>query len=282
MLRVVKAVTGRLNEGMTDDVHNAKGGVAKWFLKKFFTSPATWLGILAGGAVGNAFINASGVVSGGIGMGAMVGIAVGMIVFTVLMSIRLAHKNATKLFGDGGVESHEQSVLANLRDASQTEDAELLEKMLRDRDAVLKRCRGLEGESDATHTADLVSAIVSESCLQLEELQDLVRRAADPMLDAPGDVAEKIEAARANLRRAYQAVADARSRLRRGERACEIDLLSGSNSPARLDLASLSNQLEEETAISKRVEDRMRPDFESSIVADEPVESSEAGLRELE
>ena len=214
----------------------------------------------------------------------MLGFAAGMISFLIAHGINASHNKALEAETDGASNSNEQAVLESLRSSGQSDDADLLEKMLGDRDAILKRSQGQTSNADAVHTLELASAIVTESCLQAEELQDLVRRVEDPLITSPDRAEETIEGIRDDLQRAYQAVADARSRLRRGETSKKVDFLADSESLTSLNLSSLASQLEEETAVSKRIEERLRPKFESGggIVMDEPVDSGGEDLRESE
>lgn len=219
-----------------------------------------------------------GAISGGI----LLGFGVGMLSFLIMHGIKASHRLATESGKEGDSASNEQGILESLRISGQTDDADLLEKMLGDRDAILKRCRNRSENADAAHTLDLANAIVSESSLQAEELQDLVRRVEDPLLDSPDGAEDKIEEIRAGLRRAYQAVADAQSRLRRGEQLKEVDFLADADSLASRDLSALTGQLEEETFVSRRVEERLRPGFKNRIVMDDPVETVGEDQRELE
>ena len=109
-----------------------------------------------------------------------------------------------------------------------------------------------------------MQAIVSSTCLEVEELQDLLRRADDPLLDGPKNSEKMITASRERIRAAYQAVADSRRRLRRGEKLQEVDFLVEPEAASpNLDLAELTGRLKEETVISLLVEERLmgeRPD----------------------
>lgn len=268
---------------MSEESQAAKGGAGKWFLKKFFISPATWAGLSAGIAAGLSLLH-KGPLGGAIGFGSMVGVGTGALFLTVVIAVRAMHKKnrqSAELADRQNTELREQFILADLCKAGRTDDAALLEKMFADRDAVLKQCRGREDDADAAHTVELASAIISESCLQAEELQDLHRRAQDPLLDGPDGAEAKIEEIRAELQRAYQAVANARSRLRRGESLSEIDFLADSASVAAGNLAALTGRLEEETAIAKRVEQRMRPDRAGWMDADGERDSAEPAVEEL-
>lgn len=269
---------------MADDDQNTKGSAATWFLKKFFTSPATYVGLAVALAVGRASLGVDVPMGGAIGGGMMMGFGAGMISFLIMHGIKASHNKALKTEKDGTSNSNEQAVLESLRRAGQSDDADLLEKMFGDRDAILKRSKGQTENADAAHTLELASAIVTESCLQAEELQDLVRRLEDPLLTSPDQAERTIGEIRTGLQRAYQAVADARSRLRRGEKSKKVDFLEDSESLSSLNLSSLTNQLEEETAVSKRIEERLRPKFESGggVVMDDPVDSGSGDVRESE
>ena len=89
-----------------------------------------------------------------------------------------------------------------------------------------------------------MQAIVSSTCLEVEELQDLLRRADDPLLDGPKNSEKMITASRERIRAAYQAVADSRRRLRRGEKLQEVDFLVEPEAASpNLDLAELTGRL---------------------------------------
>ena len=96
---------------------------------------------------------------------------------------------------------------------------------------------------------------------------------------------------RGRMRAAYQALANSRSRLRRGEQLREVDFLGGPEALPNLDLAALTGRLEEETTISRRIEKRLhgeRPDradwMEDSDGegAEDPLDALTERLRESE
>ncbi len=195
--------------------------------------------------------------------------------------VQMAYQNAQKSRQD--VESPENLIVTELRDSALEDEAVLLEKMMADRDAISKRCVRQADDADAKHTLALVEAIISESARQAEELQDLVRRVEDPLLKSPKGAAVKIDEVRGNLTKAYQAVADTRSRIRRGERLDKVDFLADEQTIIGMNLEVLTQRLSNETAISNRIDERLHPEIESRIVeddrssqADEPtVEESE-------
>ncbi len=270
---------------MGDDDKEAKEGAGKWFLKKLLVSPATWAGVIAGFAVGIPFA-AETPLGGAIGFGSIVGLAVAAFTFLIYNGVRASHHQSKLKAAEESrriSKGREDAALDELRASKLNGDADLLGKILSDRDAIEKICEGKEKEADAVHTLQLISTIVEKSCFQSEEIHDLARRMADPILETPEGAEEKLEELRADLKRTYQAIADARSRLRRGERLSEVDFLADEKSIANLSLSSLAAQLEEETSVSRRIEDRVRiDDYVSGIVEDEAPDSSAEQTSELE
>jgi len=247
-----------------------KGGAGIWFLKKLITAPAVWLGALAGSGVAYAMAGKTPL-GGMIGFGSMVGIVVALIAFGATAAISSAYRSSRN---KDGKDSVELAILEELETSGLGEGAELLRKMTADRDAVVARCSDRTEDADAIHTRDLVNAIVEKSFRQAEELQDLERRNNDPLLEAQENADQRISSLRKDLTYAYQAVANARSRLRKGEHLDEIDFLESSENLGQYSLSDLAKQLEEETIISRRVDQRMQPDYQSGIVIEDSPESS--------
>lgn len=210
----------------------------------------------------------------------MVGLAVGGLTFLIMTGIRASHKNAMEKKQSLGNAAGEQAILESLRGSDQDHDADLLEKIFGDRDAIRKHSLAHPDNKDAVHTLELVASIVEQCCSQSEELQDLVRRSSDPLLDAPVGAEQTVDEIRSDLKKAYQAIADARSRLRRGERLEEADFLNDQQARSVRPLSTLTSQLEEETAISRRIEERVSPEYRSAIVFDETEAPDDEGARE--
>ena len=80
---------------MSDEPKKAKPGVGKWFLKKFFSSVPTWIGLSAGAASGAAFLD-TGPVGGAIGFGVMVALAAGVGSWGIRSAIRGFYANSHK------------------------------------------------------------------------------------------------------------------------------------------------------------------------------------------
>ncbi|NNE90548.1 MAG: hypothetical protein HKN23_02780 [Verrucomicrobiales bacterium] len=245
---------------------------AIWFLRKLVTTPATWIGLLTGSAAGIALAQ-KGPLGGSIGFGIISGVAAAVVIAGLTRAIQHSHKVSKNR---DLVNPLERDLVGELRKTGLEEDARLLESMLDDRDAVLKRCQNREEDPDARHTAELVSSIIQATCRRAGELQDLSRRVNDPILESPPGAEESIELIREDLKRAYRAVADARSRLRRGNRLTEPDFLADEKSMGSLDLDGLTSRLEEETAISKRIENRivMEDSRDSTVDSSDPERES--------
>lgn len=237
--------------------------IGKWFLKRLFVSPPTWVGLLAGAGAGIAMASKTPL-AGAVGFGCLIGFAAGMVAYAMSHGIREAYamhqereKSAQKSAGHGSSEK-EQALLDELERTDLDDIAQLLASMFQDQAAIVQRAEEHETDTDAAHTVELVSAMIAEACREAEELQDLHRRVNDPILDAPEDAESAVDEIRSGLKRAYQAVADARSRLRRGEKLNDMDFLADPEALKSRDLPALTRQLEEETAIAKRIEDRIR------------------------
>ena len=123
----------------------------------------------------------------------------------------------------------------------------------------------------------LVTPIMTLAWSEAEELEDLARRAKDPLLDSPEDSESRREKIRAELIAAYRTMADARSRLRRGEKLSRKDYLGGENES---DLAVLTERLAEETEVAERVEARMEPDFGNIVFSENESEEGDASADE--
>jgi len=153
--------------------------------------------------------------------------------------------------------ARERALIAELRPAGLDDDAALIEKILRDRDAIRLRAAELADQPDAVHSADLVEAVGMLAVRSGDALQDLVRRHEDPHLNAPVDVESQIAASRDELRQAYQAVVDTRTRLRKGQFLSEADIVAVSASGT---LRGLTEQLQAETKVAELVEKRLQDD----------------------
>ena len=264
----------------------------KWFLSKLIKTPAVYLGTVIGIAAGITIAGVSGPWAG-VFTGTFLGIAATALTWLASTGIRASHirSKAMELAEEAErTAALEQSALNTLREAGHNSDAELLEKIFQDRDAIVDRARDrgdFDSEDvDTEHTLELVSAIVARACAQSEELHDLVRRLEDPLLKSPAGADQKIAELRADLTLAYQAVANARSRFRRGEKLAEIDFLADTSSLSSLNLAALAGKLQEETELSRRVEERLQIDpvtYEGPVDYGDPIDDgSGERLRESE
>ena len=172
---------------MSDQAKGGRPPIGSWFVRKFFGSAPTWIGLTAGLATGAAFLD-KGPLGGAIGFGTMVAICAGLGSLGILKAVRSIYEEAHREGEqDSGSEDSQDAVVAGLRAAGHGGDADVLEKLFSDRDAILRRCRNREAadDMDAEHTLELVEAIVASACSEAEELQDLLRRVDDPLLEAP-------------------------------------------------------------------------------------------------
>jgi len=259
------------------------GGATSWFLAKLVKTPAAWVGAGSGVAVGVLFAQ-TGPISGAIGFGTLVGLALGGLAFLVSMGISTSHrltKENTELAIRKVEEEQETRAVSALREDGLEEQAEMLEKIRRDRDAILEYCETSNSKGAADHTLLLVSAIVEKYCIRADELCDIERRVADPLLRVPQESTAKGALIRAEMEETYRVVADARTLLRQSNFRTEASSLISPDDVPNLGLDRLVSKLEEETAISRRVESRLHSDYRSMIVMDEK-SGSEDDLRESE
>ncbi len=253
---------------MSDDQKRKGGGAAAWFLKRLVSLPSTWIGLAAGIAVGNAAYGVNMPMGGAVASGVMISLFTGLVTYGLFKGVQAAHQKATDDGGSTGApDDRESLVIESLKRKDREGEARLLEQMLEDREAIRVRCERHGNEPDFRHTLDLVSAITEESCRQGEELLDLIRRIDDPILKSPSDGEARVEVIQKEFEAAYQAVADARSRLRRGESLKEVDFLQSDLNQGGL--AVLTAQLNEETAISRKIDERLHPEIEDRIVKDD-------------
>lgn len=249
-------------------------GPTGWFLGKLLRHPASYVGLAAAIGMGVAAALVSMPVGGVIGLSMVVGIAAGMLSFLVGYGVKVSHRRAMDL---GAAEPEEPTIDSSLRESlgevEEAEVASVLEKMFRDRNAIARQIGETSGNEDGQRTLDLVSAICGEAANQAEELQDLARRMRDPLLRVDDEAESTMEEIRSRIESAYRAVADSRSRLRRGEKLARRDFLEPATSTS---LAALTVQLAGETEIARRVEERMRPDFGNVVFSSEDDENAPA------
>ncbi len=244
----------------------------RWFMGNLLRHPASYIGLAAAIGVGLASFPVGMPMGGIIGMSVMVG----MLSFLVGHGIKASHGRARENENIEHTATLDEELLAGLREVEEGEVAAVLERMSEDRDAIGRLLADSPGNEDASHTLELVSAILIEAASQAEELQDLARRSADPLLSSPDDATKKISELRRQIESAYSAVADSRSRLRRGEKLARRDFLAPTASSS---LSALTEQLTGETEIARRVEERVRRDFGNVVFPSEEDEenSSMAG-----
>lgn len=241
-----------------------------WFLGKVLRHPASYVGLAAAIGVGVAASAAAMPVGGVIGFATMVGLAVGMLGFLVGYGIKASHRQANDNEDGAPRATLDPALLAELREVEEGQVATVLEKLLGDRNAIAQLVAENPDNEDAGHTLGLVSRLLTEAVNQAEELQDLARRGRDPLLEAGKDAEAKSEAIRGQIECAYRAVADTRSRLRRGEKLLRRDFLEPA---AASSLPALTEQLAGETEIARRVEERIRSDFGNVVFESEEPES---------
>jgi|GEM_PF-3793770 len=232
-------------------------GMGSWFVKTMLGKPSTWVGLAVGGFVLLSATPTIGWVGGTI-LGSLAGLGVGLMAFLVHAGIAasfLKAKDSERRVRFAQKTAREKALLEDLRDTSLADDATLMEKLLRDRDAIHRQCAGMTDTLDAVHTAELVQAIGVLAVGSGESLLDLVRRKEDPHLTAPPDVDSQLATNRAELRQAYQALVDTRSRLRRGQLLAKEDIVAVSGAAT---LRSLTEQLQGETEVAELIEKRLR------------------------
>lgn len=218
------------------------------------------IGLLAAAGVAVPYLNQGGPIGGAIGMGLMMG-GLAWVVSWLVFGIPHLRKveRAKQLLAE--MRAQEMATVGEFKVAGLGEDAAILEKMFRDRDAIVARAAELGDNVDALHTSDLVERITAEASGEADELLDLARRADDPLLETPEGGRERIDEIRGRLETAYRAVADARTRLRRGDVLSETDFLADPSAPTPGGLEVLAKQLAEETAIAERVDARLRGEY---------------------
>ncbi len=248
-----------------------------WFLGKVLRHPASYVGLAAAIGVGVAAAAAAMPVGGVIGFATMVGLAVGMLGFLVGYGIKASHRQASDNEAGVPLATLDAALLAGLGEVEEKQVAVVLEKLLGDRNAIARLVAENPDNEDAAHTFELVSRLFSEAVSQAEELQDLARRGRDPLLEAGKDAEAKSEAIRGQIESAYRAVADTRSRLRRGEKLARRDFLEPA---AASSLPALTERLVGETEIARRVEERMRPDFGNVVFSSEEDEVNSSAREE--
>lgn len=239
--------------------NGGEGGMMGWLLRKLVTTPATWIGLAAGVAVGRAFAEVSGM-GGGIGMGTLVGVGAGVASWALYRGIRSAYSKDRPRSDEAGQpepERRERAMASRLRAVGLTEDADVFSKMLEARDAVRDRWSREEMDTAiGAPTVTLIDQLIDSVLPRLEELLDLTRRVEDPLLETPSDATETVQACRDDLVQAYRAIADCRSRiLLRHDPELLLDEPSVQNAER---LRTLTAQLREETSVMERVDRRLR------------------------
>ena len=237
----------------TDD----KAGLWGWALRKLGKSPAAWIGGLVGVGVlfpGLAVIPPVGALC----MAVLTGCGAAGVAKGIGLAVKSAHAMESNAEADAERkyrEEQERRLLEKLQAVGLNEDADVLSKMLEARDAIFKRCEGPDVDAKTgAPTLDLVAKIAASALHRSEELLDLTRRVNDPHLDAPPAAEETIAACRADLIRAYQAVADSRSRILLYKEP-NAEIFASSEKPV---LGSLAEQLEEETSVLEGIDRRLR------------------------
>lgn len=255
-------------------------GAFRWFIGKFFRSPATWAAMVAAFLSSFASYHASIPLGGAIGGGLVVGFASGGLLFLILEGIKASYRKAMEA-GASDLDSGEiEAGFATLRRSGHDDSADLLESLLGEAKALEQLVSKQPENADAIHTSALVQAIVIAAFGEVEEYEDLRKRVEDPILDAPDGAEERVETIREGWKEAYRAAADARSRLRKGLSLDESDYASAGVA-TESDLQSLTERLARETEIGQRVRDRLRsteegkpePHPKSRIVFDEEPET---------
>ncbi|MCG8601756.1 MAG: hypothetical protein MI807_16570 [Verrucomicrobiales bacterium] len=267
-------------------------GPFRWFLGKLVKAPSAWLGLATAAFVGYSAMNAVNPVptGGAIALGMMTGLAVAALSFLVMAGISASHHKAVEEKTSGSSRPSEIALLDELSRAGLSDDAELLGKMLNERNAIIRRSDKGPENPDWAHTRKLVEEIVEQSVARVEELQDVARRIADPLLSVPEGGEKEAQKIRDQWLTAYRAIVDAGSRLRKGNSLNEVDFLSeAGRAEGERSLAELTVQLQEETHIAERVHDRIvsgageKPEVpKSRIVLDEEEAEKENREKELE
>lgn len=235
-------------------------------MKKLATTPATWIGIAAGVAAGFAF-SGQGPTSGAIGFGTMTALAVGIMAFSVSTLIKVAHKQAV---GGATRKGLRAATLRNLEKAELDREKSFLSAMLEDHELIVSALSSEEDTQQSSSTLDLVDSLVASAFRSADELADLARRSADPLLESPENGETKINAIKQDLEQAFRTVADARSELRVQATDQKRDPLSAGKDDAESDLAILTGKLRKETDISGKVRKRLEPEeFSGTIVMDD-------------
>lgn len=253
-----------------------------WFLGKFVRAPAAWLGIGAAVFMGWAAYGANIPIGGAIGFGGLVGFAVGMLSFLIGVGIKVSHQRSLEAKSNPEEAEGTDSIPEKLRTSGLSEDAALFEKLLRDHEAIRELGRKENHNPKVQSMEELVSTIVKECGARAEILQDLIRRKEDPLLESPENADETIAAIRSDWQRAYRAIADVRSLILEGGVSNDVDFLESSSNSAAGVLIDPVSRLEEETALSRRIAERLRPEYESGIVMEDPHPASRDGEWEKE
>ena len=247
-------------------------GAFGWFLGKLVRAPAAYLGLAAGIGAGVASAGAGIPLPGAIGGGMIVTFGVGMFAFIISQGILAAHRHAQRPSSSDPVDTGiEEALLAALRSLGKEEIVDLLEKIEESGQAIEAHARAHPDSEDAQHTRDLVRALRLESIRQAAEYEDLARREADPLLESPPQVTEHLERILADLQAGYRALADTRSRLRRGDLLSRTDFLEPV--PRGTRLSALATQLQEESDIARGVEARLQPESPNIVFSDEDASS---------
>lgn len=253
-------------------------GATGWFLGKLFRNPAGYIGLAAGVGVAISSLLAAIPLGGAIGLGALVGGAVGMLSFLIGYGIQASHRKALESEENAPTDDFSSKELVeNLQKVGENEAASVLEKLVVEHEETKKLSRELLQGRESGEVLKLVTPIMVLASSEAEELEDLARRANDPLLESPEDSDARREKIRAELIAAYRTMADARSRLRRGEKLSQKDYLGGENES---DLSALTERLAEETEIAERVEARMEPDFGNIVFSETENEDDDSNAGE--
>jgi len=235
----------------------APKGIGAWFLHKVATTPASWFGLAAGISIFFASISKMPP-PGAIGFSVICGLGVTIFSHGMLRAIRSNYERAQRRAAAAApapAQPHDEVIRAALRQAGLDQEAAILRNLASDRDALREAASADADNKDLASTLNLVEAICQSATASADELLDLQRRASDPLLDLTADHEQQQARIRSDIRQAYQAVADTRSRLRRKGATTST---TGSTRSGAEQLRQLTEQLKNETDIADRVDQRMR------------------------
>ncbi len=232
----------------------------RWSLWRLITAPAVWFGSVTGTAVGIQMAQHS-TTGAGIGFGMMIGIVSAIMARGVHLIMHRTHEDhvAKESLAEAQArDQQEQGILQKLQAVGLSEELSILQKVFDARDAIVQQSAGADVSPErSAPTLSLVAEITRATLLRAEELVDLKRRVEDPLLDAPSDAVSRMDDCRADLARAYRAVADARTRMLLKKELTADELLEPSRDGPGRGIDGLAGQLEEETMMLRGVERRM-------------------------